>query len=121
MKLIRLILLCTSLSSPVALWAANSSSSTAAAQAEYARAVKSYIDAADVHIRALRTEIDAQLKDASDETKKRFSKVYAELDRCEKLLEVLKNTGSKNFDRVKAEFEATRGKLLKEVEAARKE
>lgn len=118
MKSLRLIILCTSLSLPVALLGANSPAT--AAQAEYANAVKSYVDAAEEHIRALRGQIDAQLKEASDDTKKSFEKVFGELAKCEKLVGELKNTGPKNFDRVKAEFEATRGKLLKEIEAARK-
>jgi Skp family chaperone for outer membrane proteins len=119
MKSILLILLCTSLSLPLASSAAAAAATSA--QTEYADAVKSYVDAAEVHVRALRGEIDAQLKDASDDTKKRFNKVYAELDKCDKLVGDLKTTGPKNFDRVKAEFEATRGRLLKELEAARKE
>lgn len=118
MKSTRLLILLALLSSPCVLSAADSLKNSA--QIEYAKAVKSYVDAASEHLQALRTEIDAQLKDAGEETKKGYENVYAALSKCEKLVANLKNADPVNFDRVKADFEAARGKLLKEVEVARK-
>lgn len=90
------------------------------AQSEYAKAVKSYIDAATDNVRAIRGEVDGPLKDASEETKGRFSKVYVALERCEKLLADLKKAGPVEFDRIKAEFEIARAKVMKELETVKK-
>lgn len=89
-------------------------------QSDYERAVKSYIDAASEQLTAIRADVDLLLKDAKDDAKKPLEKVSAGFARCDKLLAELKKAGPADFDRVKSEFELTRNKLLKELDAARK-
>src|SRR5436305_309330 len=72
-------------------------------QTEYAKAVKAYIDAAGDQLKAIRSSVDAQVKNASDETKQRFKKTYEGLAVTDKLLVQLKTAGPVDFDRIKLE------------------
>ena len=89
-------------------------------QSEYARAVKSYVDAAGVQLQAVRENLDALVKNAPDEAKDRFKKTSETLEETVKVLAQLKTAIPADFDRIKAEFERTREKLLKELSAAQK-
>ena len=90
-------------------------------QSAYAKAVKSYIDAADREIQAMRQMIDAAVKEvSSDEQKKRFDSVYKKLERCEELTADLKKAGQSAFDKIKAEFERVRTDANQTFSAARR-
>jgi hypothetical protein len=89
-------------------------------QTEYTKAVKAYVDAAGDQLKAIRSSVDAQVKNASDETKQRFKKTYEGLDVTDKLLVQLKSAGPMDFDRIKLEFERAREKTLKALDAAQK-
>lgn len=90
-------------------------------QAEYARAVKVYVDAATEQLQAIRGQIDVQATSISTDTqKKSFEAVYQQVDACEKLLADLKKSGPNSFDTVKSRFERQRDEMIKSVEALRK-
>jgi hypothetical protein len=89
-------------------------------QSDYTKAVKAYVDAAGDQLKAIRSSVDTQVKNASDEIKGRFKKTYEGLEQADKVLTRLKSAGPMDFDRIKFEFETVRGKMLKELDAAQK-
>jgi uncharacterized protein involved in exopolysaccharide biosynthesis len=110
MTIKRLLGLLACLSTPC-LWAAEPAPEPDPA---YVAAVKSYITAASVEMQAVRQETDAANKNALPEVKKRYADLYAQLERCEKLLAELRSAPSSEFDRVKARYEQQRDVLLKQ-------
>lgn len=113
-----------SLSLPRAAFAAETAARpqppVTAAQSEYAKAVRNYVDAATDQMRAIRMNVDANVEKSPEATKARFKKVYEELEKTDKLLKELKRAGPADFDRIKLEFELTRNKVLKDIDAALK-
>jgi hypothetical protein len=89
-------------------------------QSEYSKAVKAYVDAAGVQLQAVRDNLGALTKSATGEAKERYQKASETLEQTEKVLSRLKTTTAMDFDRVKAEFERSREKLLKELSDAQK-
>ena len=89
-------------------------------QSEYSKAVKSYVDAATDHLKSVRNLVETRLKDASGETKERFRKTNDAIEETDRLLSQLKNAAPRDFDRIKAEFEKSRDRMVKELEAAQK-
>jgi hypothetical protein len=85
----------------------------------YATAVTSYITAAGQQLGAIRAELEAETKGATDAVKQKYAGVYAGLERTEKELEQLRAAKPADFDRRKAEFESTRDKMLRMIEVAR--
>lgn len=79
----------------------------------YTAAVTAYITAAGEQLGAIRAELEVQTKGASDAVKQKYADVYAELDRTDKGLAELKAAKPADFDRLKAEFESTRDKMIK--------
>src|SRR4051812_132451 len=78
-------------------------------QADYARAVRAYVDASTEELRTTRGLVDSQVATTTDlVAKKRYDAVFAKLDECDKLLVELKKSGPNNFDNVKLKFEQTR-------------
>ncbi len=87
----------------------------------YTQAVATYITAAGQQLHAIRNEVDAVTKNATDPAvKQRYVRVYAELDRSARILDALKTAETKDFDRLKAEFELTRDKMVKVLDAVRR-
>lgn len=79
----------------------------------YTQAVTAYVTAAAQQMSAIRAEIDTETKGATEAVKQKYAEVYAGLDRSDKALENLKGAAAKDFDRLKAEFEATREATIK--------
>lgn len=86
----------------------------------YTAAVTSYIAAAGQQLGAIRAELEAETKGATDAVKQKYAGVHAELERTEKGLEQLRAAKPADFDRRKAEFESTRDKMLRMIEAVRR-
>lgn len=86
----------------------------------YTQAVTAYVNAAGQQLHAIRGEVDAATKNATEAVKQKYAGVYAQLDRCDKMLGGLKAAGQKDFDPLKAKFEQGRNKMVKLLEAARR-
>lgn len=86
----------------------------------YTAAVTSYISAAGQQLGAIRAELEAETKGATDAVKQKYAGVFAGLDRTEKELDKLRAAKPEDFDRRKAEFESTRDKMLRMIEAVRR-
>jgi len=85
----------------------------------YTAAVAAYITAAGQQLGAIRAELEAETKGATDAVKQKYAGVHAELELTEKGLEQLRAAKPADFDRRKAEFESTRDRMLKMIEAVR--
>jgi type II secretory pathway pseudopilin PulG len=117
MKNLRVVLVVASLLSAGAVLRAQGSDP----QTQYAQAVKAYVDAATDELRALRANVDTQVASiTNDADKRRFDAVFSKLDACDKLLGELKKSGPRDFDRIKRDFESTRGEAAKAIEDAKK-
>jgi len=86
----------------------------------YTQAVASYITAASQQLSAIRNEVDAATRNATEAVKQKYARVYAELDRSDKVLAALKTAEAQDFDKFKAEFELTRDKMIKALDTVRR-
>ena len=117
MKHLRCVLVLISLLSGAVV----AKSQTTDPQSEYARAVRTYVDAATEETRALRGQVDAQVASITDnDAKKRFDAVYAKIETCDKLLVELKKSGPTDFDKIKLKFERARADAVKTLAALTK-
>ena len=87
-------------------------------KSEYARAVASYVEGATNEVTAYRNNLEASLKAATDEQKKRLAPASAKLAECEKVVARLKEAGPSSFDTLKAEYEKKRAELVKALHAS---
>ncbi len=85
----------------------------------YTQAVGTYVTGAGQQLHAIRREVDAVTQKAPDDVKQKYAGVYAGLAKSDKLLESLKVAESKDFDRLKADFERTRDAMIKQLETVR--
>ena len=86
----------------------------------YAQAVANYVTAAGRELDAIRGEIDVGAKQGDESRKQKYAAVYAELNRSAKSLEALKAAEPKDFDRLKADYERTRGEMVVKLDQARR-
>jgi len=86
----------------------------------YAQAVAAYVTAADQQLHAIRSQVEAGTKNASESLKGKYAGVFGELGRLEKSLEVLKTAKQQDFDRLKAAFEHTRDAMIRQLEDMRR-
>src|SRR5512135_884728 len=70
----------------------------------YAQAVTAYVTAANEQLVAIRTEVDAATKNATERVKRQYAEVYRKLTQCEELVAQLKIAGPADFDPAKAKF-----------------
>ncbi len=112
---LRLALVSLVVALPVGMRAAD-----AAGAATYAKAVKEYLAAAQQQLKDVREQADNEVKRGGEAAKQRYMETYFGLDRCDLQLEQLKVAPSSQFDYIKANFEASRGDMIKKLEAARK-
>jgi len=89
----------------------------AEAYAAWQQAVSQYIDGATRELNAYSREVSAA---AEAQNQQEWRAAKAKLDECEILVQDLKPADPRQFDRVKAEYERTRGELAKALEAAQK-
>ncbi|MDD2764581.1 MAG: hypothetical protein PHE83_11465 [Opitutaceae bacterium] len=118
MKTVRLALLTLVLT---AVRAAAGEPSAADPADAYAQAVNSYVSAAEQQLVSIRVQVDAEVKPAAADGKQRYAPVYAKLEQCDKLLAELKEAGSADFDKIKADFERARDEMVKALAAARQQ
>ncbi|MFA5057931.1 MAG: hypothetical protein WC485_07440 [Opitutaceae bacterium] len=118
MKTLRLVLFTAILTT---VRVAAGETSTADPADAYAQAVQSYVSAAEQELASIRAQVDTEVKPAAADVKQRYAPVYAKLEQCEKLLAELKEAGSADFDRIKADFERARDEMVKALAAARQQ
>jgi hypothetical protein len=88
-------------------------------KSEYARAVASYVEGATNETIAYRKDLEASLKTATEDQKKRLEPASAKLVECEKVVARLKEAGPSSFDTLKAEYERKRAQLVKALQSAK--
>jgi hypothetical protein len=81
------------------------------------QAVSQYIDGATKELEAFGQEINAA---ARPDNQQQSREARAKLDECNGLVTDLKTADSKHFDGVKADYERTRGELVKALQAAQR-
>jgi hypothetical protein len=81
------------------------------------QAVSQYVDAATKELNAYRQEITAASR---ADNQQQLGEAKAELDECDRLVVNLKSADSKQFDLIKADYERTRGAMVKALHAAQK-
>lgn len=83
----------------------------------YLQAVASYVGAAQKETKAVRDEVTANEKLGK---KALYAPVRAQVEKCEQLVESLRNAGPGDFDTLKRTYEKERADLLEKLATARK-
>ena len=86
----------------------------------YEQAVASYIDGATRQMRAIRVDADGAAAKAGDSGRQAYAEIFRGLDECDAMMAQLRVAVPRDFDAIKARFEATRERVITALEAARK-
>ncbi|HTL66803.1 MAG TPA: hypothetical protein VL200_04005 [Lacunisphaera sp.] len=86
----------------------------------YHKAVAAYVEAAANQVNAIRAQVDAESRNGSEATRKRYADVYDRLTQCDKLIAQLRSADTSDFDPRKKDFETTLHEAIAALEAARK-